>query len=150
MREADGFHAVRTGVRSNGMNGATSTRFDPASASSLVSDTIDWFRESKLPATWLCAEAADALGSVLIAAGCKAETAAWEMRAQLADLDLGAAPQEAAEVRRVLSERDLDGWLAVAAECLNGSKTNRTRTQRAVSTPSSCSPRARRSACTSH
>ncbi len=117
VREADGFHAVRTGVRSDGQNGATSTRFDPAKAADLVAETIAWFRESKVPASWLCAETADALGSVLIAAGCKAETAAWEMRAQVAELDLGAAPHEAAEVRRVLSERELGGWLAVAAEC---------------------------------
>ena len=117
VREADGFHAVRTGVRSNGMNGATSTRFDPASATALVSDTIDWFRESNVPATWLCAEAADALGAVLIAAGCKAETAAWEMHARVTDLDLDGAPHEGAEVRRVLSDRELDGWLTVAADC---------------------------------
>ncbi len=117
VREADGFHAVLTRVRSNGMNGATSTRFDPASATALVSETIAWFREASMPATWLCAEAADALGSVLIAAGCKGEAAAWEMRAHVADLDLDGPPHDAAEIRRVVSDRDLDGWLAVAAEC---------------------------------
>jgi len=117
VREADGFYALLTGARSNAQNGATSTRLDPAHAPDLVSETIAWFRASKAPAAWLCAEEAAGLGSVLIAAGCEAETSAWEMRARLDDLGLDASPSGMARVARVASDRDLGGWLAVAAEC---------------------------------
>ena len=116
--ERDGIFAVRTRVRSNGENGVVSEA-GACVTRALAEELADWFGEWGVPASWLCeeGEARAEAGAALEAAGYRPERSAWEMRAHIAGLDLGAGDDAGLRIARVASDDDLERWLEVAGTC---------------------------------
>jgi ribosomal protein S18 acetylase RimI-like enzyme len=98
----DGF-AVRTGVHSNTDNGVVCDEADDAA----IDEVIAWIGA---PAQWLVG-AGSALGSRLVAAGCRPERSGVVMGAAVADLPAAARPPDGVEI----VDADLARWLTVAA-----------------------------------
>jgi len=108
VREGDGYVAVRTGAASNTENGVVCSGADVP-----VDELVDRLRGA--PASWLCTEDVhdDALlVSALVAAGCRPETASWEMWASLDAIEL---PARDVAVRVAEDEAGVAAWLDLAA-----------------------------------
>jgi GNAT superfamily N-acetyltransferase len=119
-RAIEGLYAVRTRVRSNAENGVLSGA-DAQVTPALAERLAGWFAEWDVPASWLAAEgpARREAAVTLEVAGYRPERAAWEMRADVAALDLDAAiPDARVRIERIASVRALAAWLDVAGACL--------------------------------
>ena len=114
VRRGAGWFAVRTGVRSNDMNGVVS-EVNTAVSRELVDDLIAWFRAASAPASWLTIRADPQLTHTLVAAGaCPERTAYWSGRAMFTT-----APtrRRDIDVVRVTSLDYLEDWLDIATRC---------------------------------
>lgn len=115
-RFGEGWIAVATGVRANDMNGVVSHP-DAIISVELIDHLLAWFKQERLPASWLIDGSDPALSSALVARGARPETSGW-WAGRLIGGDLLRLPCPADTViRRVGADEDLEDWLEVAAQC---------------------------------